>query len=206
MTKSTKALDTICVIGFGLLALTVVGVSAPSNAAPSDTHRSETQMTHESVDVTAIDRPNRTATLVNAEGETKTVKVPSDVKSFDALKVGDHVDIDYYESIALKLLPKGTKPSMSQTTASSPMGQGGGGVAAGARETTVSAEIISVDPRTNKITFKGPRGNTQTVSVSDPEMQKKLPTLKLGQVVQLTYTEAVAASIRRPEATPMKPK
>ena len=43
----------------------------------------------------------------------------------------------------------------------------------------------------------------KTVNVDDPAMQKKLPSLKPGQVVQFTYTEAVAAgdSARAREVT-----
>jgi L-ascorbate metabolism protein UlaG (beta-lactamase superfamily) len=69
------------------------------------------------------------------------------------------------------------------------------GTAGGAREVTASAEIISVDAAANKVTFKGPRG-VRTVIVQDPALQSKLPSLKPGQVVQLTYTEAMAASIQ----------
>ena len=61
---------------------------------------------------------------------------------------------------------------------------------------------MSVDAKANKITIKGPNGGTQTIAVQNPEVQKKLPMLKVGQVVQLTYTEAVAASIRKPETAP----
>jgi hypothetical protein len=197
MTKTTKGLDSIFVLGFGLLALAVVGVPAPSMAGPY-----ESQLVHESVTISAIDRDRRSVTLKNADGETKTVQVPSDVKAFDTLKVGDRVDMDYYESIALKVLPKGTKPSMSESTSRRPMGQGG--IATGARETTISAEILSIDPKANKVTIKGPQGNTHTVSVADPELQKRLPSLKVGQVVQMTYTEAIAASIRRSDAAPAK--
>ena len=60
----------------------------------------------------------------------------------------------------------------------------------------ISAEVTSVDAANNKVSFKGPKGQVRTVTVQDPAMQKKLPGLKPGQVVQFTYTEAVAASIR----------
>ena len=44
--------------------------------------------------------------------------------------------------------------------------------------------------------LQGPKGNARVVNVSDPEMQAKLPSLKPGQVVQFTYTEAVAVAIQ----------
>jgi ribosomal protein S1 len=64
------------------------------------------------------------------------------------------------------------------------------------REMTVSGTVVSIDPKFNKVTFKGPRGDVRTVTVQDPDMQKKLHRLKVGQVVQITYTEAMAAAIR----------
>jgi len=124
------------------------------------------------------------------------VKVPPDVKAYDTLKIGDRIDIDYQESLALSILPPGSKPAMTERAGAGRMGEHGTGPAMGGREMTISAEIISVDAAANKITLKGPKGQIKTVTVADPQLQKKLPGLKAGQVVQLTYTEAMAASIR----------
>jgi len=55
---------------------------------------------------------------------------------------------------------------------------------------------LDVDAASNKVTFKGPKGNARVVNVEDPEMQAKLPSLKPGQVVQFTYTEATAVAIQ----------
>jgi hypothetical protein len=187
MKKSTTA-SLIPSVLTGLLTLALVGVATPALAAPY-----QAQTTHDSVVVTAIDRANRTATLQNVQGDTHTVTVPADVVAFDTLKIGDHVDIDYYESVALALLPPGTTPSVSQSSSGTRMGQG---VGMGTRQTSMSAEIVGIDLTTNKVTLKGPRGQVKTVSVSDPELQRRLPTLRPGQVVQVTYTEEIAASLR----------
>src|SRR6185369_14182600 len=106
MTKSarTRAMDIAFTVGFGLLAVMVVSVSTPTSAGVS-----ESQMTHETVTVTAIDRPKRQVTLKNSDGESKVVDVPKEVRAYETLKVGDKIDIDYYESLAVKLAPKGTK-------------------------------------------------------------------------------------------------
>jgi hypothetical protein len=56
--------------------------------------------------------------------------------------------------------------------------------------------VVNVDAEANEVTFKGPRGMNRTVKVQDPDLQKKLPDLKAGDEVQLTYTEAAAAAIR----------
>ena len=165
MKKSFRTLEVIAGIAAGVLA---VALSAFAVAGP---YQSRTR--HESVVVTGIDRTNRTATLQNTAGETKTVDVPTTVKAYDTMKVGDHVDIDYYESVAISMLPPGTKPSASS---SSSMNRAGQGVGVGTRSMTVSATVVSVDARNNKITFRGPEGNTETVSVDDPSFSRSSRT------------------------------
>ena len=186
MTISTRTLGVLSAIALGLAFVSL----SPQVAAAGP---SASRTTHESVVVTSIDRTTRSATMQNAEGETKTVQFPDEVKAYDTLKVGDHIDIDYYESIAMSLLPAGAKPSMSQSES---MNRVAHGVGTATRETTMSATIVSIDLKRNKVTLRGPKGNTQTVAVEDPDVQKRLPQLKPGQVVQVTYTEAMAASIR----------
>jgi hypothetical protein len=144
--------------------------------------------------VSGIDRSNRTVTLTNTEGERNTMSVPSQIRSFDTMKVGDRVDVDYTESIAVQLAPSGAKPSMTEKTVGTRASAGGAGAVG--REMQVVAQVVSVDADNNKVVFRGPRGNLRTVSVEDPALQQKLPNLKPGQNVQFTYTEAVAAAIR----------
>ena len=50
-----------------------------------------------------IDRDKRELTLKGAEGKTKTVKVPEDMKKFDSLKEGDQVVVTVTRSLALEL-------------------------------------------------------------------------------------------------------
>jgi len=170
-------------------ALSIARAQADEGITQRTSPTTAERMTSETFVVSGIDRSKRNVTLTNAEGERNTMNVPSDVKAYDTLKVGDRVDVDYRESMGVSLAPAGSKPSMSHMS-----GSGGPGTAM--RGTTVSAEVVSVDVPNNKVTFLGPKGNRKTVTVSDPAIQKKLPNLKPGQVVQFTYTEAIAASIR----------
>ena len=195
MRTSSKGTKVVVGIAVGLLTGLLSAASARADqSGAAQPGPSAERTTQETVVVTGIDRSNRTAMLQNAEGEKRTVKVPPDVRAYDTLKVGDRIDIDYYEALAVSILPPGAKPSMSEKTSGTRMGQGHG--ATMGRETTVSAEITNVDPANNKVSFRGPKGQVRTVAVQDPAMQKRLPSLKPGQVVQFTYTEAVAANIR----------
>ena len=184
--------------GVTVLAFALAGspASAADVPAPSTTTTSEQaggtttkgETTHATVAVTAIDKNARKLTVKGADGEKTDIQVPADVKEFDKLKVGDKIDVDYTESIAISMAPKGTKPSEMERVATAP-GAAGRGV-------TVTAEVIKVDPAANKVTFKGPGGKRQTVTVQDPGLQAKLPSLKKGQVVMFQYTEAVATAIQ----------
>jgi hypothetical protein len=154
--------------------------------------KTTSELVHSTAKVTGINHAARSVTLKKDDGETVTISVPTDVKAYDHLKVGDKVAIDYYESLAVSILPPGSKPSMSERKERSV--DMGGGVTG--KETTVSAEIVSIDPTKNTVTFKGPRGQMKTIAVHDPDMQQKVATMKPGQVVQFTYAEATAASIQ----------
>jgi hypothetical protein len=191
MTNQGRRLKAMVAVVGGLLTLAFwSGLSqAQSAGGPSTARR-----VHETVVVSAIDRTTRSVTLMNADGESRTVGAPPDMKSFDTLKVGDHVDVDYYESIGLALMPAGSKTSMSETTTGGRTAEPGG--AAVGRQITATVEIVGVDEVMNKVTFKGPKGSVRTVTVYDPAMQKKLTSLQPGQLVQITYREAMAASIK----------
>ena len=186
--------------GCGVMAFVLAASPAraqdPSPSSTTTTEMGEgthatTTTVHATAVVTSLDKSARKVTVKKPDGEKVTLQVSPDIKAYDHLKVGDKIDVDYTESLAMSMLPPGTKPSASeQTVRGTDMG-----VAGGARQVTASAEIISVDAAANRVTFKGPRG-VKTVVVQDPGLQAKLPSLKPGQVVQLTYTEAMAASIQ----------
>ena len=162
----------------------------PSGAMPQP-RAEKTEITHASVTVAAIDKSARKLTVKMPSGDKAEIKVSADVKEFDKLKTGDKIEIDYMQSVALGFLPQGTKPSLTEREAVGP-GMAG-------RQISASAEVIKVDPASNQVTFKGPKGTHRTVTVQDPDLQARLPNLKPGQVIVLQYTEAVATAIQMPE-------
>jgi len=181
----------------GLLMACIGGALAASPALADDQApqmgSSKSRSMHDTVTVTAIDKGARSLTVKNDAGDVHVLNVPADVKSFDKLKKGDKIDIDYTESVAISMLPPGAKPSASKASGMARSGEGQGVVG---KQTTISAEVLEVDAANNKVVFKGPKGNARVVNVEDQEMQAKLPNLKPGQVVQVTYTEAVVLAIQ----------
>jgi hypothetical protein len=149
---------------------------------------------HEVVSVASIDRAARRVTVQGADGERRTINVPAEVRGFDTLKVGDNVEMDYYESIGISVLAPGTKPTVRERT--SGVRTPTPGAMSADRELTVAAEVVSVDPAAGAVSFRGPEGQIRTVTIADPEMQSRVASLKPGQVVQVTHRESIAASIQ----------
>lgn len=59
--------------------------------------------------VLEVDKKERTVTLQGPRGGIVTVKVPADMKNFDALKKGDKVSALYTEALAISVTPAAKK-------------------------------------------------------------------------------------------------
>jgi translation elongation factor P/translation initiation factor 5A len=149
----------------------------------------------DSVTVTAtvqsVDLKTRTVELKDAEGKTTTVVVPESIANLDKLKVGDTVTTTYAVALAAEILKPGETAAPASVSAAK---QGGGEIVSAAQRSAV-LKIDSIDLATNSVTVTGPKGNKETIKVKRPELQEKLKTLKPGDEVQLTYTEAMAIKV-----------
>jgi ribosomal 50S subunit-recycling heat shock protein len=145
--------------------------------------------------VEAIDVAKRLVTLKGPKGNVITVTVGERVKNLPQVQVGDQVVVKYYEALAFRVLKPGeATPSASATgaTATAQPGQKPAGVEA--REVTVTVTIEALDRKASTVTFKGPEGNSVTVKAQDP---KNLEKVKVGDQVEVTYTEALAISVEK---------
>lgn len=144
--------------------------------------------------IQTLDRGTRLVTLRNDEGEVTTVKVPPEV-DLDRVKTGDRVGVAYYESVAINLVnpdtPLGATGAVIQERA--PADQLPGRARGGS--VVVTAQVTAINLAKNTVTFRGSDGNEQTVHVRDPQLQARLVNLRVGDVLQFTYTEAIAVRI-----------
>lgn len=144
--------------------------------------------------IVTLDRGTRLVTLRNDDGEVTTVKAPADA-DLDRIKAGDRVGVAYYESVAINLADPNTPLGATGTAVAQRAAPGQlPGRAVGAT-TVITAEVTDINLSKNTVTFKGPEGNLRTVHVTDPELQPRLRNLKVGDVLQFTYTEAAAIRI-----------
>ena len=62
-------------------------------------------------------------------------------------------------------------------------------------QSRVRVTVEGVNPANNTVAFVGPDRVPRTVAVRQPAMQEFLRTLKVGDEVEVTFTDAVAISV-----------
>lgn len=149
--------------------------------------------------VEAINVQTRIVTLRGEGDKVSVFEVGENVVNLPQVKVGDQVAVKYYKALAAQIKPKGSAQSTDVKydggAARAEAGQLPGMLAAA----TVSADvrIEAIDLKTNTVSFTGPAGVLRKTQVLNPELQKLLPGLKAGDIVELTYFEGLAASVEK---------
>lgn len=147
--------------------------------------------------VEKVDVAKRLVTLKGADGKSVTVHADDRVKNLAQVHKGDQVVASYYESIAYDVKRPGEAQvgvEEAGTAAAAKPGEKPAGV--GAAAVTVTSKITSIDKTNQTVTLEGPDGDSVTFKVRDPS---KLDRVQVGDLVQITYSEALAVSV---EAAP----
>jgi len=147
--------------------------------------------------VEAIDYDKREMTLKGPLGNQVTFAVDNRVKRLKEIKVGDLVQADYYVSVAAEVrkpTPEEEKDPLVVLTATGKAPPGTSPAAGGLRMFKVVTTIEGLDRTTKTVTVKGPRGNYLTARVLDPE---RLTQVRIGDTIVVTYTEALAVSVKK---------
>jgi len=144
--------------------------------------------------VTAIDLPNRIVTLKDEKGAVIVLEVPDTVKNLAQVKVGDEVITSYTEAVAWQVKPAGQgTPGVSAQDSMTTAPPGTRPGATVGRTINVTATITAIDLANGTVTLTGPGGNSQTIKARNPDNLKRV---KVGDLVDITYTEAVAISVQ----------
>ena len=145
-----------------------------------------------SAEVMAVDKFARVLTLKGPKGNVQDVAISPEVKNFDQIRAGDFVMVRFMQSLVLELqkVKGGQAAGASEAVVTAKPGERP--AIAGAREVQAIAKVTAVSKKDKTISLKGPRGNTVTLDVQNPDQFK---VVKVGDDVMVTYTEAVAVSV-----------
>jgi hypothetical protein len=145
--------------------------------------------------IEAIDHTARMVTLKDKDGVEETIHCGPEVKRFDELKVGDTVTFRYQESIAYSIRKPGQPSGLPSTTGGPRLVRGQGAKPSGtvSQQETATVKVKAIDLKVPSITVLTADGRTASFKVEDV---KNLKDVKVGDEVEVTYTEAFIISVK----------
>ncbi len=182
------------------LALSIAGCAASTKEAVQSAPVSGTvgeNLVSATATVKAVNLKTRHVTLQRADGSEVKFVAGDEVRNLPQVKVGDEVNVTYYESLAYEVRKAGEGApgaAVTEGAARAPLGEKPAGLVG--RATTVTATIAAIDKAAKTVTLRAPDGELTTVKARDPQ---KLDQVSVGDLVDITYTEALAISVETPE-------
>jgi len=160
-----------------LLAALVCAVTASAAAQQPVTKTNVMKMT---ATITGIEPASRTVMLRDEQGNEDTFNVSPEIQRFDELKVGQKLNLTYYESMVFQLVKAGEKGTGTSFDAAVNRGTGPlpGGTIATQEKMTVT--VKAVDPAVPSVTVATDEGRVVTRKI---ENKKNLENVKPGDKV-----------------------
>lgn len=152
-----------------------------------------------SATVESIDQVKRMVRLRTAEGRTLVMQVPPTVQNLGQVRVGDRVTVRFTEAVAAEVVKPGTGVTTTLGPTTSVERAPAGGLPGGTVAATMKGvvKIQAVDTVNNVVTIVGSDGVARPIRVVDAKAQEFIRGLKVGDEVQLTFSEAVAISVEQ---------
>jgi Cu/Ag efflux protein CusF len=169
----------------------LAGAAAPAAAQQPITKVNSVSAT---ATVQAIDSTGRKVTLRNDKGEEDTFVVGPEMKRFEELKVGDKVKMTYYESLVLQVRKPGEKVNVAGVDAALTRAKSALPAGTIAAQEKMSVTVKAIDPAVPSITVLTDDGRTVTRKI---ENKKNLEGVKVGDKIDLTYTESILVEVQR---------
>lgn len=149
--------------------------------------------------VTDIAKETRDVTLKGPDGELATITAGPEIKRFDEISVGDIITFDFYTYLKAEFRTP-TSAELAEPfvvlegEGKAPEGEAPAGAVGEMVKAIVTIEVLN-RPQMFAV-VEGPNGNYLTIPMKDAAFMEKL---NIGQVVIMTYAEAVAVSLTKVE-------
>ena len=144
-----------------------------------------------------INSEKREVTLKGPQGNLVTVTASEAVKRFDEIKVGDTVRAEYLTFLRAEFREPTAEEKATPLVVLAEAGRAPKEVdPAGVVGAVVKAvvKVVAINTEEKKVAIQGPRGNFLILPVRDEAVLKNL---KVGEIVIMTYAEAVALSLSK---------
>jgi hypothetical protein len=185
-----------------LTLIVTLGLAAPLQATLAADKPSEKEawnLVETQATVVAINPSTREVTLQDAAGNLATVIAGEGVQRFDEIEVGDAVRADYWTYLRAEF----REPTAEeQETPLLVLAEAGKAPPESAPAAEVGAmiravvKVVAIDTAGREVAIQGPRGHIEILPVLDDAV---LNNLEVGELVIMTYVEAVALSLAKTE-------
>lgn len=181
-----------------IAGLALPGLAAAQTSQPLSS--TDAEVVIETAKITAVDPATRMITLQAETGATATIHAGDEVRNFAQIKVGDTLVAREERAINFKVLPPGSKIPDNAVVTGVARAKPGQKPAAGAGAVGTKTVIITgVDVASKTVTIVEPGGgNEHTLQVRNPERQAMLPQVHPGDLLVITYSEAVTLQVVPP--------
>ena len=149
--------------------------------------------------ITEINKETRDITIIGSKGELHTITAGPEVERFDEIEVGEVITFDFYKYMKAEFR-KPTAEELAEPLVILAEAEKAGldmepGAAIGAVvKAVVTIQVVNLPFM--YVNIQGPRGNFTTIHMKDKDLIQKL---HVGQIVILTYAEAVAVTLTKVE-------
>ena len=170
------------------LAIALLQTSAQAGSQPAVTQGA---VVTETFVIEAIDYSGRLVTLRASDGNSETIYCAPAVERFNSLKVGDKVTFRYHESVVYQIRKPGTggKPSTKRDVVRTPGTTPGGTIS---EQMTAVVTVNAIDLKAPSVTVTTADGRKMSFKIENP---KNAEGVKVGDEVEITYTQALAISV-----------
>jgi hypothetical protein len=174
----------------GYSSICVAGQSGAEQQKPGEI--TVAKITLEAI-VEAVDYDARKVTLKDTDGKTVTIDVENQVENLPQVEVGDIVEIEYIESVAIQVFAADqAEPGASTIVAAKGAQSGEKPAVVAVKETTIVVTIEAIDKKNQAVTLKDSTGESKTVKVRNPENLEKVV---IGDKVMIMHTQAIGVSV-----------
>ncbi len=148
--------------------------------------------------ITAIDQSRRLVTVRGPQGNDLTLEAGPAVRNLAQVRVGDIVRLSYEQTyIATRTDAVEMSPFVPVTVGAAVAELGERPGAAVGAMATMTVRVESVGPNGRTVTYSEPDGQLQAINVQREEAQAFARSLRPGDIVELTYAEALVIAVER---------
>jgi len=147
--------------------------------------------------VTAIVKETREVTLIGPEGNLLTITAGDAVERFDEIAVDDVITFEYWTYMKAEFRQPTPEELAEPLVVIAEGGKAPEGIDPAAVVGAVVKAVVTIEVLNRPYmlaTVRGPGGNYMTIQMEDTEL---ITELNIGQVVILTYAEAIAVSLNK---------